>query len=241
MDRKLTLVGHLNELRKRILISLISLAIGIVLSFPFAFYGLKILKLPASGLIDKLAFFSPQEGFLVYMRIAFLFALIISMPIILYQAWVFILPAVGERLKKYACYFILFCSVSFIAGCFFAYFILIPPALKFLLSFANNELEPIISASKYISFIISLILGCGLVFQMPTLSFILTRLGIVNPRTLRNKYKFAIVAIFIIAAIITPTPDAFNMLILALPMLFLYETSIWISFFAKPKLVHPKD
>lgn len=235
MERELTLVEHLNELRKRIILSLVALGIASVVSLPFAVNLLKILKLPASGLIERLAFFSPQEAFLIYMRIAFLCGLIISMPIILYQIWAFIAPAIEERLKRHATYFIIFCSLAFITGCLFAYFILIPPALKFLLSFAKEDLEPVISASKYISFVASLILGCGLVFQMPALSLILTKLGIINSRILRKKYKYAIVIIFVVAAIITPTPDAFNMLILALPMFFLYELSIWIAFFAQPK------
>ncbi|MDP2939937.1 MAG: twin-arginine translocase subunit TatC [Candidatus Omnitrophota bacterium] len=236
MERELTIIGHLNELRKRIIISLVALGIGTVFSLPFASYGLKILKLPSSGVIEKLVFFSPQEGFMIYMRIAFLSGLIVSMPVILYQVWAFILPAIEERLKRRSGIFILLCSGFFIIGCLFAYFILIPPALKFLLSFAKDDLEPVISAQKYISFVISLILGCGLVFQMPVLSFMLTKLGILDARSLRKKYKYAIVIIFIVAAVITPTPDAFNMFMLALPMLFLYELSIWISFFARPKL-----
>lgn len=236
MERELTIIEHLNELRKRIIISLVALGIGTVFSLPFASYGLKILKLPSSGVIEKLVFFSPQEGFMIYMRIAFLSGLIVSMPVILYQVWAFILPAIEERRRRYTVLFIFFCSLSFIIGCLFAYFILIPPALKFLLSFAKDDLEPVISAQKYISFVISLILGCGLVFQMPVLSFILTRLGVINARILRKKYKYVIVIIFIVAAIITPTPDAFNMFMLALPMLFLYELSIWISFFSRSKL-----
>ena len=232
----MTLVEHLNELRSRIIISLAALGITSALSFPFASSLLKILKLPASGLIDKLAFFSPQEAFLIYMRIAFLCGLAISMPVILYQLWAFVSPAViEERLKKRATYFILLCFMAFILGGLFAYFILIPPALRFLLSVASGQLEAVISAGKYISFIISLILGCGLVFEMPVLSFILTKLGIINPRILRKKYKYAVVIIFVIAAVITPTTDVFNMLILALPMLFLYEVSIWISFLAQRK------
>lgn len=237
MDRNLVLFEHLNELRKRIVISLFSLGIGILLGFPFSSYGLKILKLPAAGVIEKLVFFSPQEGFLVYMRISFLIGFIISMPVILYQIWAFILPAIEEGLKRRAILFIFFCSISFIVGCLFAYFILIPPALKFLLSFAKDDLEPMISATKYISFIISLILGCGLVFQMPVLSFILTKLGIINARILRKKYKYAIAIITIAAAVITPTPDAFNMMLLACPMLFLYEISIWVAHLAKPKVM----
>src|SRR3989338_6003142 len=195
MDRELTLVDHLNELRKRIIVSLIALGVVSVVSLPFATHLLRILKIPASGLIERLAFFSPQEAFLIYMRIAFLCGLIISMPIILYQIWAFVCPAIEERLKRYSVYFIFFCSLAFIAGCLFAYFILIPPALR----------------------------------------LILTKLKIINHRILRKKYKYAIMIIFIVAAIITPTPDAFNMFMLALPMFFLYELSIWIAFFAQPK------
>lgn len=236
MEQELTLVEHLTELRKRIIICLVFLGIGTIFSLPFASWVLKILKLPASDIIQRLAFFSPQEAFLIYMRIAFLSGLIISMPVILYQVWAFISPAIEERLRRYSSAFIVFCSLLFITGCFFAYFILIPPALKFLLSFGREDLEPVISASKYISFVITLILGCGFVFQMPALSLILTKVGIINTRILRKKYRYAIVIILIVAAAITPTPDAFNMLVLALPMLFLYELSIWISFFIKPKL-----
>ncbi len=233
MDSELTLVEHLNELRKRIIISLISLVISSILSFPFASYVLKILKSPAGGLIEKLAFFSPQEAFLIYLRIGFLCGFILSLPVILYQIWLFILPGIEERLKRYAANFIFFCLVSFVMGCLFSYFILIPRGLKFLLSFGKDDLEPVISASQYISFVSSLILGCGLVFQMPVLSFILTKLGIINGRRLRKKYKYAVIIVFIAAAIITPTPDALNLLMLALPMLFLYEFSIWVSFLAR--------
>lgn len=235
MDRELTLVEHMSELRKRVIVSLVALGLASVISLPFATNLLKILKIPTKDIIEKLAFFGPQEAFLIYMRIAFLCGLTVSMPIILYQVWAFVSPAIEERLKKYSAYFILFCSLSFIAGCLFAYFILIPPALKFLLSFAKDDLEPVISAQKYISFVISLILGCGLVFQMPVLSFILTKAGALNSRILRDKYKYAILVIFIVAAVITPTADAFNMLILAMPMLLLYEISVWISFLARAK------
>jgi len=113
---------------------------------------------------------------------------------------------------------------------------LIPPALKFLLSFGGDMLQPLISAQKYISFLTTLIFGCGLVFEMPVLSFVLTKLGIVHARVLRNKYKYAIVIIFIIAAVITPTTDVFNMTLMAGPMIFLYELSIWVSFFARTKV-----
>ena len=237
MDNELSLVEHLNELRKRIIICLFALGGATLLSLPFASQLLKILKLPARGAIDRLVFFSPEEAFLIYMRISILCAFTISIPVILYQLWGFCSPAMEARLRKHSGFFIISCSISFIAGAIFAYFILLPPALKFLLGFAKEDLEPLISAGKYISFITGIIFASGLVFQMPVLSFILAKLGVINSRTLRRKYKYAIVIIFIVAAVITPTPDAFNMSLLALPMLCLYEISIWITHFAKPKVV----
>ncbi|MDP2938928.1 MAG: twin-arginine translocase subunit TatC [Candidatus Omnitrophota bacterium] len=235
MDKPLSLVEHLEELRKRIIICVVSLAVGILVGFPFSSPILKILKLPAKGLIEKLVFFSPQEAFLIYMNIALFSGLVISLPVILYQFWAFVLPAVEEKLRKYIGFFLFFCLIFFISGCLFAYFVLIPPSLKFLLGFASGELEPVICASKYISFLLSLILGCGVVFQMPVLSFLLSKIGIINAKILRKKYKYALVMIFIIAAAITPTTDIFNMLALAVPMLLLYEISIWISFLAANK------
>ncbi len=236
MDNELSLVGHLNELRKRIIICLVALGATTLLALPYASQLLKILKLPARGVIDKLAFFSPEEAFLIYMRISIFYGFTISLPVTLYQLWGFCSPAMEEKVRRHSAFFIVSCFISFVAGALFAYFILLPPALKFLLGFAKEDLEPVISAGKYISFVTGIIFASGLVFQMPTLSFILAKLGVINPRTLRKKYKYAIVIIFIVAAVITPTPDAFNMSFLALPMLCLYEISIWVAHLAKPKL-----
>ena len=236
MDRELTIIEHLSELRRIIIICLLALGTTTLLSLPFASQLLKILKFPARGVIDRLAFFSPEEAFLIYMRIGILCGFIISMPVILYQLWGFCAPAMEKRVRKHGAFFITSCFVSFVVGAFFAYFILLPPALKFLLGFAQEDLVPVISAGKYISFVTGIIFASGLVFQMPVLSFILARLGVINSRILRRKYKYAIVIIFVVAAVITPTPDAFNMSLLALPMICLYEISIWVTGFAKPKL-----
>src|SRR3989338_3231029 len=236
MDKPLTLVEHLTELRGRIIIVLVILGVATLLSLPFASFLLKILKLPAAGVIDKLAFFSPEEAFMIYMRISLLCAFIFSMPVILYELWRFCAPAMDERIRRHSSSFIISCFFSFVCGALFAFFLLLPPALKFLLGFAKEDLVPVISAGKYISFVTGIIFASGLIFQMPTLSFILAKLGVINSRALRKKYKYAIVIVFVVAAVITPTPDAFNMLMLSCPMLLLYELSIWISFFVQPKL-----
>ncbi len=237
MDNELSLVEHFSELRKRIIICLVALGAMTLLALPYASPLLKILKFPARGVIDRLAFFSPEEAFLIYMRIGVLCGFILSLPVILYQLWEFCSPAMEKRVRKHSTFFIVSCFVSFVAGSLFAYFILLPPALKFLLGFAKEDLEPVISAGKYISFVTGVIFASGLIFQMPVLSFILAKLGVINARVLRKKYKYAIVIVFIVAAVITPTPDAFNMSLLALPMLCLYEISIWVAHLAKPKVM----
>lgn len=236
MEKELTLTEHLGELRVRIIVCLAVLGISSIASFPFASVLLRILKLPAGGMIKRMVFFSPQEAFNIHMQVAVLCGWFISMPVILYQLWAFISPAVEQGLRRYIVFFVIFGFSAFVGGGFFAYFVLIPPALKFLLSFGGAELEPVISAQKYIAFLAAIILGCGIVFQMPILSLILTRLRVINSRILRSKYKYAVVIIFIIAAIITPTTDVMNMLLLAGPMVFLYEISIWVSFFTRLRL-----
>lgn len=233
MEHELTVVEHLQELRKRIIISLVSLGIVTLASFPFAAQILKILKLPAAGYIKSLAFFSPQEALAIYLRVAFLSGFILALPIILYELWLFVSPGIEERFKKYAGYFIFFCSMAFILGVIFSYFVLLPVVLRFLLSFAKGDLEPVISAQNYVSFVVGIIAGTGLIFEMPILSFIFTKVGLINDSFLRKKERFAILAIFIIAAIVTPTTDAFNLIIFAVPMLILYEISIWVSKWAK--------
>lgn len=235
MDKEFTVTEHLDELRKRIMVSLIAVISATIISIPLASAILKFLKYPAAGLIDRLVFFGPEEAFLIYMKISFMVGLVIAFPIIMAQLWIFIAPAVEDKIKKHAVLFVFLSSLVFILGCLFSYFILLPAALKFLLTLGAGELEPVISATRYISFVCGLMLACGVVFEMPVLSFFLTRINVINSRFLRKKFKYAIVAIAIAAAVITPTGDAFNMTMLALPMLGLYEVSIWVSYFAGKK------
>lgn len=177
-------------------------------------------------------FFSPTEALTLYLNISLAAGLVLSMPFILYQAWKFAEPAVAGSIKSGPVLFVLSVTLAFASGALFSYFFLLPPALRFLLGFGGPDLQPMISAQSYISFVVWTVLGTGLVFEMPVISYMLSRLGIIDHRTLRAKYSYAVVAILVAAAIITPTPDIFNMLLLAAPMLLLYELSIWIARFA---------
>ena len=235
MNGEFTVIEHLEELRKRVIFSLAALVLAAVVCVPFSPAILKFLKYPSGGAIEKLVFFSPEEAFLIYMRISMTAGLIIALPVILFQVWAFLSPAIDAKFKKYAFIFVSFSFLVFLLGCAFSYFLLLPAALKFLLNIGKADLEPLISATKYISFITGLILACGIVFEMPVVSFFLTRVGVINAAMLRKKFLYALIVIMIAAAVITPTGDAFNMLMLALPMVFLYEVSIWVSFFSERK------
>jgi sec-independent protein translocase protein TatC len=228
-DKELRLVEHLDELRARLIHCLIPFLIAVLFSASFTKIFLAFLRLPAEGVIDKLAFFSPQEVAFVYMNIALFSGFILSLPIILYQFWRFISPALEEKQKKYIISFIFWAFFAFVCGCAFGYLVLIPFSLRFLIGLAGGEITPVISLSKYIGFVLALSVGSGISFELPVAIWLLSRLGIVNSGFLRKKRRYAIAVIFIAAAVITPTTDPFNMTLMALPMIVLYEIGIWIS------------
>lgn len=234
-ERRLTVIGHLEELRKAAIVSLAALVLASAACAPLASKILALLKLPAAGLIDRLVYFSPEESFLVYMKISILAGLVLAFPVIAYQSWKFIEPALEERFRKRALAFTAAASAVFLGGCFFAHRVLLPAALGFLLTLGRGELEPVISASRYISFVTALMIACGAVFEMPVVCYFLARVGLVNARSMRSKFKYALVVICVAAAVITPTGDVFNMMLLALPMIALYEVSIWVVFAAKKR------
>lgn len=224
-DRRLTLVEHLEELRKRFIISLISLLGFSILSFVWAKKILGLLTRP----VERLIFISPVELFLVYIKLSIFCGFILSLPVILYQIWRFVSIGLTEKEKRYIFLFFPPSLILFFLGMCFAYFIIVPFGVKFLLGFATEDILPMITVSKYISFVTVLILGTGFVFLLPAFVFLLSRFGIITPGFLRKNYKFAVIIIFIVAAIITPSPDVFTQALLALPLLILYEISIWVS------------
>ena len=234
-ERRLTVIGHLEELRKMVIVSLVALALAAIACAPLVSVILKLLKLPAAGLIEKLVYFSPEESFLIYMKISVLAGLLLAFPVIAYQFWKFIEPALEDRFKKNAAAFTAAATLAFAGGCIFAYRVLLPTALRFLLTIGKGELEPVISATKYISFVVGFMAACGAVFEMPVACYFLARVGLLNARAMRSKFKYAIVVICIAAAIITPTGDMFNMMMLAVPMLALYEVSIWVVFISRKR------
>ena len=235
MEHELSFVGHLEELRRRFLRALFFLVVCSCASIPYSSSLLMWIKVPAGESLKQFVYFSPQEGFMVLMRIGFCCGFVLSLPLILRELWLFVAPAIEQGVKRSAAIFIVAGFLSFLSGVCFGYYCLLPAALRFLLGVGGDVLVPLLSAERYVSFVLSFLLACGLVFQMPIVSFFLTKMGVVNAGFLRRNFKYAVVVIVIVAAVITPTTDIFNMGLMALPMLALYEFSIWVSFVAGHK------
>jgi sec-independent protein translocase protein TatC len=239
-DYKMSLTDHLVELRKRLVRCVIILFIGFGACYYYKDFIFDIVTRPLVHVLPKnsyLIYTGLTEAFFVYMKLAFFASLIITCPFIIYQIWKFISPALHSTEKKYVLPFVLFSTLLFISGVLFGYFIALPPAFEFFVSFNNRYLQSMISFSDYISLFVTFLLGFGLSFELPVFMFFLAKLGIVNSQMLSKQRKYAILVIFIVAAILTPSPDALSQILMAIPLMFLYEVSIFITKFAGKKKV----
>jgi len=225
-DRKMSLMEHLEELRRRFIICILTVIACSIFSY---FYSDKILAILKRPFPHSLVFISPQEPFIITLKIAVFGGVIFALPMIIYQAWQFVSLGLKKKEKRYLLLYTPFSLLLFLSGAGFAYFVAIPVGLRFLLSFGVSSLEPMISISKYLSFITLMIFSFGIVFELPLVSLFLVKIGIVSPQFLAKKRKIAIIAIFVLAALLTPSIDAFTQILLAVPLLILYELSIWLA------------
>jgi len=238
---KLTFIGHIDELRHRLLKCVIVLVVTIIISFfltePYIFPALKS---PVENLLsvegNNLVFTQMTEMIGTYMKVSLAAGTILAMPYLVYQLLMFVSPALTRREKKRVYLLLPWITLMFIAGVAFGYFILIPPATNFLLTFGSDIATPMIKIGNYISLVTRLLVASGAVFETPVIILFLARLGIVKAKMLSSKRRHAIVAAFILAALITPTFDPINQSLVALPLIVLYEMSIWLA-----KLVQPKE
>ena len=233
----MTFLEHLGDLRKRIFLAFISVIVAVIPCWFFAKDLFKILARPVTQFLpegEKLVFTSLPGPFLLYMKTAFLAAVIFTSPFIFYQVWLFIAPGLYKKEKKYIFPFISFTTIFFLSGAAFAYFIVFPWACRFFLNL-GSDFNPMITIDQYFSLALRMILGIALVFELPTIIFFLARMGIVTSKWMIKNFKYAVLAVYIIAAVITPTPDMINQSIVAVPMLILYAFSILIAFLVGKK------
>ena len=229
MTEDINLSEHLEELRTRFIVSIVSVVILTVLSFLISDLLVAVITAPIKQSVSTLYFLSPYEAFITKLQISLVGGIILSLPIIFSQIWLFVSPGLNTRERKAVFPVILFSSLLFALGVLFAYFLVIPFALKFFLDFQTPSLQPLISIHFYISFFLSLILTFGIIFDLPVLVVGLVILKIVNVEFLTCQRKPVILIIFILAAILTPTVDIFTQCLLAFPLWFLFELSLWIA------------
>ncbi|MFH1941552.1 MAG: twin-arginine translocase subunit TatC [bacterium] len=223
-------LDHLEEFRWRILKVLGSVFLITLVAFPFTGRLLDFLTLPNDRLATpaKLIFLKPTGMLMVRMEVALVIGIIISLPIIFYQAWQFISPGLLPKEQKYVIPSLLLTTFCFLLGATFAYTILIPTVLPFLFSMGTETIEANINITEYMSFVLRLILVAGLVFELPILAFFLSRIGILTPKFLKKNRRYGIILVFIFSAIVTP-PDPASQVLMAIPLLLLYQISIWVS------------
>jgi sec-independent protein translocase protein TatC len=240
---------HLGELRKKITVSLIALCVAFIVTFNYSEQILRFLMFPLRYTLDfsvrkmymyylyqdklqntKLVFLSPTEGFWMNMKISLVAALILALPVIFQQIWSFISPGLHSKEKKYVVPFVFLATCLFLVGAAFCFYVVLPFAMSFLLSYKVGDfMMPMLSVGQYVDFCLKFVLAFGAVFELPIIIIFLTRIGLVTPQTLAKHRRYSILIAFIVAAILTPTPDIFNQTLMAVPMVILYEVGILMS------------
>jgi sec-independent protein translocase protein TatC len=237
----MTLLEHLEELRKRIIYGLISVAVCFFAAWHYAERIYVLMERPIvealrhNGFPDKLVFTNPTEPFNIFLKIGLIAGLFLASPLVLYQLWMFISPGLYRHEKKYILPFLFVTVGLFLSGGYFGYRVVYPAALDFLISQGKGYFQPMITIGEYTDLFLTVIIGLGVVFELPTIIFFLALMGVVDAGFLWRQIRYAIMIIFTIAAILTPTTDIVNMCIFAGPMVVLYLFSIGIAWFVHPK------
>jgi sec-independent protein translocase protein TatC len=237
-EREMSFLDHLEELRWRIIKAALGLVAAIVVcGFLSDWLVNDVILAPSRSTNPPLNIINtiPYGQITFYMMVVIVAGLVLSSPWILYQLWKFVEPGLYLKERRYISSIVLFTALCFLAGVAFAYFVMLPYMLQFFATFGSSSIHNMFAISDYMSFVLQLILISGLIFELPMVSYFLARFGILTPAFMRHYRRHAIVAIMIVAALITPTTDPFTMLIFSLPMLLLYEISIWIAAAAKRK------
>lgn len=233
-DARMPLGSHLEELRRRVFYSIIAIIFCFILCWVFKLHILDIVKRPHGiamhklGLSTELQVLSYQEGFYAYMKLCFISAIFLMYPLIIYQAWRFVSAGLFAKEKRYILVFFPVSYIAFVMGGLFGYYLLIPFGLQFLISILGPGIQPIITMQQYVSFVFLLTVALGLVFQLPLIMLLLSKIGLVSADNFIKWRKYSILVIFIVAAIVTP-PDPFTQTMTAAPMILLYELGILVA------------
>lgn len=225
---RMTLIEHLEELRRRLLRSVLGLVVAFGLCFTFAEPIFRFLSIPVYRFLPpgtKLAYLGVTDPFMLYMKVALLAATFVASPFLLWQAWGFIAPGLYQRERRHALPFVVFGTLFFVAGGAFAYYIAFPFAVQFLLQ-VGAEFQAVLTVERYFGFLITVIVGLGLMFELPIIIVLLAKFGLVTPAFLLRNFRWAVLIIVFVSALVTPTADVFNLCLFAGPALALYLLGI---------------
>ena len=242
-ELRMSFWNHLDELRKRIIRALLWIAIGFGVCFSYSEDILRLLMWPMNAKLvfqssfpyltsvparvqQKLHYTTLIEPFWTHLKIGLIAGIMLVFPMVIYQVWRFIGPGLIQKERKYAGVFVFFSTGFFVLGMLFCYLLLLPFAIPFLLEYKTEDLVAILRLGDYIDFVLKFLLACGLVFELPLVIVLLSRIGIVTPDGLAKYRKYAVLGAFILGAILTPTPDVFNQTIMSIPIYLLYEAGI---------------
>ena len=224
-EEKMPFTSHLEELRRRLIRVFIGAGCGFLLCYGFSERIIFLLQKPYG---QRLVFISPTEAFLVTLKVSFFAGVILAIPLIFHEIWAFAAPGLKNSEKNFAWYFMVYGTGCFVLGVLFCYFVALPFSMSFLLSYQTDLLMPMISVNHYVSFAFVFLFAFGIIFNLPLVILLLTRIGVVTPDTLRRNRKYALLITFVVGAVLTP-PDVFSQTLMALPLIALYEISIIVS------------
>ena len=237
----MSLMEHLDELRKRIVRSAIYLAVGFIAAWAFHDKFVGFIQAPLVRIGKTLVFTHPMDPLNLDLKVSLVGGAIVASPFILYQVWLFIAPGLYQKERRFVIPFMLATVGLFLTGAAFGYFYVLPGALEILIVGFGKNFTSMVTIEEYSSFFLSIILGLGISFEMPILIFFLALFGIVSPRFLWKNIRYAILAVFIVAAVICPSPDPWTMCIYAIPMLALYLIGIGVAWWVHPSRRKAKE
>jgi sec-independent protein translocase protein TatC len=237
---RMSLLDHLEELRRRITYALLAVVVACLACWTWVREIYSFLEAPIRPYLPegtKLSYLGPADPLMLYIKVALLTGVFLSAPVILYQVWRFVSPGLYPRERRWAAPFIILGTLFFLSGGAFAYYVAFPFAVKFLLGI-GDLFQPVITIERYFHFLMTVILGLGLMFELPILIFLLAQIGVVTPRFLMRHFRWAVLLIFVVAAVITPTPDVVNLCVFAVPTIGLYLLGVfsaWVSLRGRKK------
>ena len=242
-EEKIPINDHLEELRWRLVKCVIAIAVGFFGTYAFSDKIFNFLVSPLLKVMpekSQLIYTSLPEAFLTYLKVSFFSGLILATPVILYQIWKFVMPGLYEKEKKFVLPFVLIATIFFFMGSSFAFYVVFPLGFQFFLGFTTDTISALPSMKEYLGLSMRLLFAFGITFELPVIMFFLAKMGLVNHGALRRQRKYAILIVVIVAAILTP-PDVISQILLAIPLIALYEISIWVTYLVRRKKDEKKE